>query len=109
MTPISPASHSVDPLTDAAIQDIVLNAMRTANLARAENEQLVVASTAPLFGPDSPLDSLGLLSLLLDVEEALHSAGCPVMLSDDRAMSQRRSPFRTVASLVEYIGTVVRE
>ena len=109
MTPISSASRSVDPLTDAAIQDIVLNAMRNANLARAENEQLVVAPTAPLFGPDSPLDSLGLLSLLLDVEEELHSAGFPVMLSDDRAMSQRRSPFRTVASLVEYIGTVVRE
>ena len=83
--------------------------MRNANLARAENEQLVVAPTAPLFGPDSSLDSLGLLSLLLDVEDELHSAGRPVMLSDDRAISQRRSPFRTVASLVEYIGAVVRE
>jgi acyl carrier protein len=97
------------PLTDADIQEIVLNVMRTANLARAEDAQLPVAPNAALFGPESPLDSLGLLSLLLDVEQELHTAGYPVMLSDDRAMSQRRSPFRTVASLVEYIGTVVRE
>jgi acyl carrier protein len=97
------------PLTDAAIQEIVLNAMRTANLARAEDAQLIVAPTAALFGPESPLDSLGLLSLLLEVEEELHTAGHPVMLSDDRAISQRRSPFRTVESLVEYIGRVVRE
>ena len=92
------------PLSAAQIQEIVLNAMRTANLARAEDSQLIVSPTATLFGPESSLDSLGLLSLLLDVEEALQTAGCPVMLSDDRAMSQKRSPFRTVTTLVEYIG-----
>ena len=109
MSMITSLSRPVHPLSDAEIQGIVLNAMQTANLARAEDEQLIVTPTAVLFGPDSPLDSLGLLSLLLDVEEELHTAGYPVMLSDDRAMSQRRSPFRTVASLVEYIGTIVRE
>jgi acyl carrier protein len=107
MTPISgPIADRA--LTDAAILEVVLGAMRTLNLARDAASQLVVAPDASVFGPGSPLDSLGLLNLLLDIEEDLQRAGCHVVLSDDRAMSQKRSPFRSVASLVEYIGQVSR-
>jgi acyl carrier protein len=91
-------------LTTERIQEIVLGAMRTTNLSRDGNAQLQIAADAPIFGAESPLDSLGLVALLLDIEEALAADGCQVVLSDERAMSQRRSPFRTVASLVEYIG-----
>lgn len=95
--------------TDQAILEVVLQALRTTNLSRDPASQLEVSPDAAVFGPDSPLDSLGLLTLLLDVEEDLQHAGLTVCLSDDRAMSQQRSPFRTVASMVEYIGRVARE
>ncbi|MEO8680634.1 MAG: hypothetical protein ABI665_16400 [Vicinamibacterales bacterium] len=95
-------------LSDDAILEVVLGAMRTLNLARDAGAQLVVAPDAIVFGPGSPLDSLGLLNLLLDLEEDLQRAGCHVVLSDDRAMSQKRSPFRSVASLVEYVGQISR-
>jgi hypothetical protein len=94
---------------DAAIQEVVLDAMRAANQARDAASQLVVAPDAPIFGPDSSLDSLGLVGLLLDVEEGLQAIGCEVVLSDERAVSQKRSPFRNVPSLVAYIGTLARE
>lgn len=96
-------------LTDEAILEVVLQAMRTTNAARPAASLLSVTPDAALFGPGSPLDSLGLLTLLLDIEEDLQRAGCPVQLSDDRAMSQRRSPFRSVSSLVDYIGRITRE
>ena len=96
------------PITDEAIQEVVLQAMRSTNLARDASSQLVVSPDAPLFGPTSPLDSLGLVALLLDIEEALQALGCDVMLSDERAMSQKRSPFRTVQSMTAYIGTIAR-
>jgi len=96
------------PIADEAIQEVVLQALRSVNLARDSSMQLVVSPDAPLFGPDSSLDSLGLVALLLDIEEALQALGCEVVLSDDRAMSQKRSPFRTVPSLVAYIGTIAR-
>jgi hypothetical protein len=32
-----------------------------------------------------------------------------VVLSDERAVSQKRSPFRNVQSLVSYISTLARE
>ena len=75
---------------------MVLQAMRATNQARDEASQLVVSAEAPIFGPDSSLDSLGLVGLLLDVEEGLQAIGCDVVLSDERAVSQKRSPFRNV-------------
>jgi acyl carrier protein len=96
------------PITNGEIEELVLRAMETANLARADDAQLVISPNAAIFGPDSPLDSLGLVALILDIEDALHEAGCHVVLSDERALSGRRSPFRTVGSLVEYVGTLVR-
>jgi hypothetical protein len=94
---------------DDAIQEVVLDAIRAANQARDAASQLVVAPDAPIFGPDSSLDSLGLVGLLLDVEEGLQAIGCDVVLSDERAVSQKRSPFRNVQSLVAYIGILARE
>ena len=92
-----------------AVQDVVLQAMRTVNLARDPAAQLVVSADAAVFGPASPLDSLGLVALLLDIEEGLQAIGYDITLSDERAVSQKRSPFRSVQSLVEYIVALVRE
>jgi acyl carrier protein len=88
-------------------EQVVLDALRNANLARDPAAQLVVAPGAAVFGPGSPLDSLGLVALLLDIEDALRDRGCPVTVSDERAVSQKRSPFRSVTTLVEYIGSLL--
>jgi acyl carrier protein len=82
---------------------MVLEAIRVANLSRPSDRQLPVAPDAPLFGPGTPLDSLGLVALVIDVEDSLRDSGMHVELSDARAMSQTRSPFRTVGSLVDYV------
>jgi acyl carrier protein len=92
----------------AEIKDVVLGALSTTNLGRPEDDQLVVSDDAVIFGPGSPLDSLALVALLIDIEEAMAIKGCPVTLSDERAMSQTRSPFRSVPRLVEYLSTLVR-
>ena len=108
MTPITSVTTQVGAITEAAVQDVVLEAMRLANLARDTGAQLEVSAEAPIFGPDSALDSLGLVALLLDIEDGLRAVGCEVVLSDERAMSQKRSPFRSVPALVAYIASVAR-
>ena len=92
-----------------AILSIVLRVVEQANLARVNSQRLEVSPTAPLFGPASPLDSLGLVALLIDIEEAFEMAGHPVTLSDERALSQTRSPFRDIPALVAYLTTLTRE
>jgi hypothetical protein len=90
-----------------AIREVVLEAMRAANRARSAEEQLETSDTAVIFGPGSPLDSLGLVALLIDIEEGMAAEGAPITLSDDRAMSQSRSPFRSVPRLVDYIASIL--
>jgi acyl carrier protein len=109
MTPISSSDATQSgAVTEHAVQEVVLEAMRLANLAREDSAQLEVSAAAPIFGPDSALDSLGLVALLLDIEDGLRGIGCEVVLSDERAMSQKRSPFRSVPALVGYITLVAR-
>ncbi|HEY3383787.1 MAG TPA: acyl carrier protein [Vicinamibacterales bacterium] len=91
------------------IEAIVLETIRTTNLARDPGQQLEVSPAARIFGRGSALDSMGLVTLLLDVEEALGTAGQDITLTDDRAMSQSRSPFRSVPALVEYIAVLLGE
>jgi hypothetical protein len=90
-------------MTSSEIESIVLRAIETLNLARKPEARLQVSPQAPIFGPDSPLDSLGLVSLLIDIEEALSAAGADLVLSDARAMSSKASPFRSVPALVAHI------
>ena len=57
-----------------------------------------------LVGPEATLDSLGVVSLIVEVEQRLEMEHeVSVTLASDKAMSQRSSPFRTVGVLADYI------
>lgn len=57
-----------------------------------------------IFGAGAPLDSLGLVSFLADLEcRIADEFGREIVLASERAMSRSRSPFRDVTSLTEYI------
>jgi acyl carrier protein len=69
-----------------------------------------VTSETRLFGGDSLLDSTALVSLLVEVEQQVNDAcSSEIVIADDRAMSQKRSPFRTIASLAEYVAMLLGE
>jgi acyl carrier protein len=85
------------------IQTIILDALRMANLAREDDQQLTVSPDAPLFGDSGQLDSMSLVALIVDIEEALGEAGYNVILTAERAMSCTQSPFKDVPSLAAYI------
>jgi len=94
-------------VTPVQIQTIVLRSIENANHSRHPDSQLACDPAAKLYGPGSSLDSLGLVNILIDIEDGLRSTGLDVSLSDERAMSQTRSPFRTVPALVEYITSLL--
>ena len=63
-----------------------------------------------LFGEDGALDSLALVSMITDLEEEIHDEfEKDVILADEKAMSQRNSPFNTVESLTDYIDMLINE
>lgn len=64
----------------------------------------------PLLGPGSTLDSMALVTLIVDVEQRLAiEYDAVVTLASEAAMSRRQSPFRTVGAFADYIGELVKE
>ena len=62
-----------------------------------------------LLGGQSPLDSIGLVTLIADLEgDIQREFGQSVTLADEKAMSRTLSPFRKVGTLVEYIDEKLR-
>lgn len=69
-----------------------------------EQEPAAVDENTRLIGGNSLLDSAALVSLIIEVEQQLDDRyGVAITIADDRALSQQRSPFRTVSSLADYI------
>ena len=105
---------SNDPFKDttrlvatAELQEVVLESVAQLNRSRTPGEQLEVSPTAPIFGDASPLDSLGLVALLIEIEERLADRGMTITLANERALSRARSPFRDVPTLLTYLEELV--
>lgn len=63
-----------------------------------------------IFGGAGPLDSLGLVNYLADLEFRISQQfGRDVLLASDQAMSRSRSPFRDADSLVAYLQELLAE
>ena len=87
------------------ILEMVFAAVKRTNQLREADAQIPQREDAALFGQGGYLDSLGLVSFVLDVEDLVNEAtGLSIVLSDDRAMSQSRSPFRTIGDFVDYVA-----
>ena len=61
-----------------------------------------------LIGDNSILDSMRLVSLIVDVEQRLEeTSGLSLTIADERAMNMSRSPFRTIGTLTDYVHSLV--
>ena len=86
---------------EAKLRTLLFAALR--EYAEDADLELEPADDTPLFGNDSALDSIGLVTILAEFEAAINDAyGTELVLADDRAMARQRSPFRTPARLVEF-------
>ena len=72
--------------------------------------QLVKAPETRLVGPQSVLDSMQLVSLIVTTEREIEDAfGVAVTLADERALSMKASPFRSIQSLTDYIALLIKK
>jgi len=97
-------------LTKEAVLEIILRALQNLNDELSDDEKFEAGPNTPLFGPNATLDSLALVSVIVDVEGDVSTAlGRSISLTDDRAMSQEISPFDDVQTLLNYIMILVNE
>jgi acyl carrier protein len=57
-----------------------------------------------LIGYNSQLDSLGLIILIVGIEQEIDTVfKIKITIADDKAMSEKHSPFKSIDSLTEYV------
>lgn len=83
----------------------------TANELKDQEEVEIsseIDNNTELFGKSGILDSMGLVSLVVAVEQAIEEKyNIAISLADEKALSQKNSPFRTVSALAEYAVSLV--
>ncbi len=79
--------------------EIVINAVKE----YIDDESAQINESAILLGNNAVVDSIGLVNLIVDVESALAEKDIEITLTSEDAMSRRKSPFRSVETLGDYI------
>jgi len=92
------------------ILQTIYTAVDEINEQLPKGKSLAKSPETVLFGQLGQLDSLGLVSLIVTVEQYIQAEfGSDVTLADERALSQRNSPFQTIATLASYIPSLLDE
>lgn len=91
------------------VKKILIKIVVEETQALLESEENLNEATV-LLGAEGILDSMGLVSLIVAVEQDVEDEfGKEITIADAKAMSQKNSPFRTVGSLVDYIDNLLNE
>ena len=86
------------------VAQAIYDAIRRANETRSPEAALACSEETVFYGQGGALDSLGQVSLILDVEELVNARwGTSLVLAVERAVAQRRNPFRDVKSLADHV------
>ena len=97
-------------MTKKEITEIVINQVEQLNDTFPDAQKVTVSENTVLFGNGSSIDSLSLVSIIVDLE-MLFSAeySHDILLTDDKAMAREKSPFTNITTLVDYIFELINE
>jgi acyl carrier protein len=94
---------------DIAVQIVIASLREVLEQAEEQVPENLSEETV-IVGNNAVLDSLGVVSLIVEVEGRLEAShDISVTLASDRAMSQRSSPFRSVGVMADYMCSVIKE
>jgi len=93
-------------------ENIVTSIYRAVDWINGElppDRQLIKARETRLLGSQSVLDSMHLVSLIVAIEREVEDMfGVTLTLVDEQALSMKESPFRSIQSLADYIGILIK-
>jgi len=92
------------------ITDLIWDAIDEVNALLPEDARIQRSEDAVLLGAAGGLDSFGLVNLVVALEQRIEDEfGVTLTLADEKAMSHRRSPFRTVPTLRDYVVDLLKQ
>lgn len=97
-------------LPRAALVELVIAGLRDVIEQSDRPMPAVLDEDTHLIGKAAVLDSLALVTLIVELEQRIEEEyEAALTIADDRAMSQKSSPFRSVGSLVSYVEQLLGE
>ena len=90
--------------TNNELTEIIYDAIDDLNELLPPEQTLNKTEDTVLFGGEGKLDSLGLVTFIVAVEQKISEKyQTSLALADEKAMSMMNSPFRTTGTLAAYI------
>ena len=98
-------------MTDIAqITDSLLRAVDEVNQELPQDKQVPRSRDSVLFGNQARVDSLTLINLVILAERHIEKDfGRMIVLADERAMMEEKSPFQTIGTMADYVARLLRE
>lgn len=95
---------------NGTVVQAIYGAIDEVNQQLPGNQHIEKSTDTILFGRSGVLDSLGLVNLIVTVEERVEEEfGVAITIADERAMSQENSPFKSVGTFANYISFLLEE
>tara|TARA_B100001250_G_scaffold395204_1_gene399874 strand:+ start:687 stop:998 length:312 start_codon:yes stop_codon:yes gene_type:complete len=92
------------------VLNMIFLAIDEMNEVLTPKEQLTKSEETVLYGSEGKIDSLGLINLIIMVEQNIEDEfNHTITLANEKAMSQKHSPFRTIGTLADYIDMLLKE
>lgn len=91
-------------MTRDEIINVIYEVIKITNLERDASEQIPIDPNVIFMGPEAILDSISLVSIIVDIESSISErVGFEVALTDDDAINQPVPPFTSPNLLADYI------
>ena len=85
--------------------DLIFEGIKDYNTQVNKKNQLPISIELELFSENGVLDSLGLVNLIMSIEEQFEDyLDTSIVIADEKAMSQKNSPFQSVQSMADYLS-----
>ena len=86
------------------IIDVIIETIKDFNEDLDEKDKLPIELNQPIYGNESSLDSLGLVSFIICLEQAIENKfDQAISLADEKAMSQKSNPYENINALTNFI------
>jgi acyl carrier protein len=90
------------------IFQLIFIAIDELNEQRGTEDQISKTVDTVILGQDSMIDSLGLVNLIVSLEQSVNDEmDVEITLADERAMMMESSPFRSVRTLADFIENMI--
>lgn len=91
------------PICPNTIESVVYKCVEELNRQLPAELKLQSSLDAILVGEGGVLDSLGLITLIVSLEEAMEGAGVHIVLLEEEFLVDSKGPLRTIGSLIDLI------